>query len=492
MPDEPLCISPKSASLRAYQSQAFEVTLGGQSAENVQWSIEPNVGTIANGVYTAPRSVRIGKRVTVTATMNGRTANAEVEVTSVSFWTQVLGAYWILLAIVLVRVLIGQWSNLCPNCKSPEVAITPAVVTLTPKQQQQFTANRPVTWANPVTATGLYIAAAEAKAGETATITATDAADPKKIGSAAVIFSDKGSLAVYPQSPTIAVNETTDLLSIPATSDLEWLPPAVGNMDKSKYKAPSFVKCPQVVTIIAQTRSEPRRIAATYVTVVPTPGSSQDGADGFAQSARPLGLIALMGALGAMVHGASSFAIFVGNQQLRTSWLWWYFLRPVIGALVALVFYLVYRAGWGGNDLSLATADCMKIAAAGGLIGLFAEQASLKLKDVFETIFTPKNDPRKDPASGSGKAAPAPHIDKVTPSTIPHGSEALELLINGSNFADGCKVTVNEAARKVTSVTPTEIKAALTVEDVATARTLIVKVVSASGVASNGVTVTVT
>src|SRR3977135_2910009 len=46
---------------------------------------------------------------------------------------------------------------------------------------------------------------------------------------------------------------------------------------------------------------------------------------------RHLLISAVAGALGSYVHLATSFADFLGNRQLISSWLWWYILRPFIG-----------------------------------------------------------------------------------------------------------------------------------------------------------------
>ena len=59
-------------------------------------------------------------------------------------------------------------------------------------------------------------------------------------------------------------------------------------------------------------------------------------------------LIALwFGALGSLLHAGSSFVSFAGNRQLVVSWLPWYIVRPLLGAGLAAVFYVVMRAGFG-------------------------------------------------------------------------------------------------------------------------------------------------
>jgi hypothetical protein len=60
---------------------------------------------------------------------------------------------------------------------------------------------------------------------------------------------------------------------------------------------------------------------------------------------RYLLLMTLGGALGASVHLLISFTTFVGNRAFVTSWIPWYLLRPIIGAGMALFFYLLLRGG---------------------------------------------------------------------------------------------------------------------------------------------------
>lgn len=56
-------------------------------------------------------------------------------------------------------------------------------------------------------------------------------------------------------------------------------------------------------------------------------------------------LMILGGALGANVHLIISFTAFVGNRTFVTTWIPWYLLRPVIGAGMAMFFYMLLRGG---------------------------------------------------------------------------------------------------------------------------------------------------
>lgn len=64
-----ISVSPSSATLAAGQSRQFSATVSGTTNTNVVWSISPQVGTIsASGLYVAPASVTGSTSVVVTAT----------------------------------------------------------------------------------------------------------------------------------------------------------------------------------------------------------------------------------------------------------------------------------------------------------------------------------------------------------------------------------------------------------------------------------------
>ena len=114
---------------------------------------------------------------------------------------------------------------------------------------------------------------------------------------------------------------------------------------------------------------------------------------------RYLLLAALSGALGSYVHLASSFIDFAGNRSLKSSWAWWYVLRPFIGLALAMVVYFVVRGGLvsGIGDTATATLSPYGVCAICGLSGMFSKQATDKLREVFENFFrTDRRTDRKD------------------------------------------------------------------------------------------------
>ncbi|UCC98639.1 MAG: hypothetical protein JSW66_01840, partial [Phycisphaerales bacterium] len=101
---------------------------------------------------------------------------------------------------------------------------------------------------------------------------------------------------------------------------------------------------------------------------------------------RLLAVVALTGALGGQIHALRSFAWYVGNRQLRLSWLMHYFLTPFVAASLALVFYFVVRAGFISSDSSAAGNNVYGFVGLAGLVGLFSNMAVNKLKRMAEEL----------------------------------------------------------------------------------------------------------
>jgi hypothetical protein len=117
----------------------------------------------------------------------------------------------------------------------------------------------------------------------------------------------------------------------------------------------------------------------------------------------------------------------------------------------------------GTGDMSLSGADCLKTAGFAGLIGMFAEPAMLKLKDIFNTIFTPRDDPRKDELNPEKSP---PRINSIDPPSVSSAAPAV-LKIAGANFAPGCVVKIGANARTPRSVTPNLLEVELQPGDAA-------------------------
>ncbi|MHB8930209.1 MAG: hypothetical protein ACYC5R_06390 [Melioribacteraceae bacterium] len=110
---------------------------------------------------------------------------------------------------------------------------------------------------------------------------------------------------------------------------------------------------------------------------------------------RLLILSLLFGVLGGSTHGLSSLMDFRGQRRLFRSWSLWYFGRPILGGMVSLVFYLVVRAGFFSGSASSLDANLYGIAAISTLVGMFTDQATNKLAELFKTMFVTKGEERE-------------------------------------------------------------------------------------------------
>src|SRR5206468_2580629 len=70
-----ITISPLTTTLAATQTQQLTATVTNQSNSAVNWSLNPQIGTVSSaGLYTAPASIPSQQTVTVTATSQANSA----------------------------------------------------------------------------------------------------------------------------------------------------------------------------------------------------------------------------------------------------------------------------------------------------------------------------------------------------------------------------------------------------------------------------------
>ncbi|MFZ3170318.1 MAG: hypothetical protein WA130_22115 [Candidatus Methanoperedens sp.] len=108
----------------------------------------------------------------------------------------------------------------------------------------------------------------------------------------------------------------------------------------------------------------------------------------FTKEANLIVIVALSGALGGLVHSLRSFYKYVGYRKLVWSWFAMYILLPFVGTSMGLVFYLVIRGGFFSPQAGVEQTSPFGFAALAALVGLFSEQAVLKLKEVSEIVFS--------------------------------------------------------------------------------------------------------
>lgn len=465
-----LTVVPASVELTAGDSQIFEARdQNGLLVSDVTWSVPTKRGgTIGtDGTYAAPSSVYRARRVAVLArrldgnkvTAQGR---AEINLDPARSWVPFFGGLWIVLFFAFLGSLLVLWNELCPQCSPPRLLISPPIVTLSAGQAQQFVASAAATWTNSVNAAGLYVAPSSIEAEQLVTVTATSESDPRQSATGVVRHSPTGGLSVVPSRVTVKAGEQVRLTASVTGSGVlapTWLTPSAGAITtEGVFTAPSDSGT-QSITVLAEARTTTTPastlLAGALVTVTPEVPSPCEPE---VQLWRVILLVAWVGAMGGLTHAMGSFGTYVGNRELKASWLWWYALRAPLSAAVAVLVFLVFRAGLGAPDLGLAAGDCLKIAGFAGLVGLFAEPATVKLKDVFEAIFTPRRDPREDKA-GQTTTATIPEIANIDPKQISTASGGT-LRISGRNFAEGCVVQIGRTtfATKRTSAAALEVE----------------------------------
>jgi hypothetical protein len=165
---------------------------------------------------------------------------------------------------------------------------------------------------------------------------------------------------------------------------------------------------------------------------------------------RILFLVVLAGMLGGTLHALRSLFWFTGLRCLRVSWMWMYYLLPLSGAAIAMVFFLVFIAGFFSPQGPSSQSFFVMVGIA-ALVGMFGQQAVEKLKKISEAVLTsvpPASDQTPKPLT----------LTEVKPSTGPTaGGTAVTL--TGTGFMQGATVIFGGAQAMAVKVTGTQIDA---------------------------------
>src|ERR1035438_9465412 len=187
------------------------------------------------------------------------------------------------------------------------------------------------------------------------------------------------------------------------------------------------------------------------------------------------------GALGSYIHAIKSLADFLGNRNAKTSWFWFYITRPFLGAALAVLFYAVIRGGFmAGTNAEGSIGNPYGVVAVCGLVGMFADRASQKLGEVFDTLFTVQ-DARKDKLS----AADPRQLD---PATVPLNGEIRDVMVRGSGLGSTAQVRVDNADRLPKTVGSDMVVFTLTDAEVTARRQFTIRLVTSGGDASKPLT----
>lgn len=148
-------------------------------------------------------------------------------------------------------------------------------------------------------------------------------------------------------------------------------------------------------------------------------------------------LVAAGGFLGNMIHIATSFTTFVGAGKFQRSWVLWYWVRPFTASALALALYFAF-----GATRDPANADIDRILTLAILAGLFTDIATQKLKEVFEVLFSPKdNRPNK-------LTDPVVKITAITPEELAKEGENT-IVLKGTNLKSQ-KLTIKIDGKAIT------------------------------------------
>jgi len=171
-------------------------------------------------------------------------------------------------------------------------------------------------------------------------------------------------------------------------------------------------------------------------------------------------MVVAAGALGGTLHALRSLFWYVGNRQLRQSWILMYVLLPFSGAAVAVVFFLIASAGL----YTVQGTGSFVLIGLATLVGMFSPQAVEKLKKIAEGILTTVP-PGSDHAPPQKPDTPGPGDLKVKSVASDSGSTAggEEVKITGTGFTNGATVSfggtagtnvIVNSAGEITATTP--------------------------------------
>jgi len=269
----------------------------------VQWSLNPDLGNILNGTYTAPASLG----------SFGHEAQITISATSLADPS----------VIATATVLVGQ-----PIAPDVSVSIAPGSMTLGAGQSAQFTAtvvgtpNPAVNWSlNPNIGSvsgGLYIAPASLASQQTVALIASSAVDPSKAASVTLILEPPVvSVSLSPGNAVLTGGQTAIFRpSVNGTSNttLTWsLSPAVGTIVDGIYQAPAVIASQQTVTVTATSLADPTKSASAWVTL------------------QPIGVTVGPASVSLGVGGSATFTASVsGTGNAAVSWS----LNPALGTIL--------------------------------------------------------------------------------------------------------------------------------------------------------------
>jgi hypothetical protein len=401
-----ITIVPGDVELGADQVQEFRALVAGKEDANVLWELKPHLGELhpshASGGagkirYHSPRELRSSGTVSLIASLPTATATGTAKIRlTMPPWTgvgvQVLGIYT-LAVFCLVFLLVGLWP---PTLPGPDIAHAERIEAENALQARERELDLVKQTPSSLAATPVSAPASALPSANGAGGSAGRGPGPAPSANAAARGGAPGAAgasaeAHVPANANGADKQTPDGPK-PALERAEAAVRAANKELKAKEAVEQAVRRPDVPT--------------WFFGMV---GREVD----------LLWLVLLGGALGGFLHLAQSFSEYVGNSRLRRPWAWWYALRPFIGAVLALVFYAALRGGFLALSLGApakpAELNPFGLVSIAAIVGLFSRMATVKLGEVFDTLFKSQYAKTKDqldhfqalPEDGGGTGADA-------------------------------------------------------------------------------------
>jgi hypothetical protein len=402
-------VTPRSAKLTNGRSQQFTLVDGAGAAVAVpaggaiSWTINPvGAGAIrSDGTYTAPADVGAAAEVTITATPPGGIGeSATVQLVP--------------LEVILIpgKVRLG----------AGEVQRFDAIVTGDPANEVHWTFAPTL----DVPVGNLYTALQVIREDRDITVFATSAVDPHRSAQATVSLISKppwagwtAVLMLYlagvfglvfllinlwpPGLYDRAAVETKRTARIAAETAEQKANTGLSDAQAALSRSPAdetLKKKAADATVAAQNATEARKKALDEEQSEAEKLRKFEDTEvwvPFGQRSREVNLlwmVVVAGAIGSFVYSARSFVDFVGNRMIRASWSAWYLMYPLIGAALALVFYLVVRGGFLTTASKSSDINLYGLVAISGMVGMFSKQATNKLDELFSTMFKADTDDR--------------------------------------------------------------------------------------------------
>lgn len=148
-------------------------------------------------------------------------------------------------------------------------------------------------------------------------------------------------------------------------------------------------------------------------------------------------LFAALGAIGASTQAIASVAMYLGKRRFVDSWFAFYLTRPLIGAALGPLFYIVLRGGLLGETSSWQDINFFGYGAIAILVGFCATEALEKLRSVASAFFSGKTS--RDALDGN-----APFIEVVT-AAQESAPDRLVIRLSGRNFRPTTQLLLNGA-----------------------------------------------